>query len=507
MVRVGLWGTFDLENYGDMLFPRVARLELERRIPQLELRTWSPIGYVGRNRFEDPGGKPSGPLGAFGEQRQEELAREIDVLIVGGGEIIHDRDGELAPYYGLPRDELERRQTHRFFVEGVGKHEVDVPTAWHAVGLPHDLDDELAERLRASLTRRAYVSVRDEPSLAGLRAAGIDLAVAVVPDPVYLLPRLLPVGELAGRVDRLRTTGALPPGDTLLVQGSRSLVPHVEAIARGVEAVCGSHGLTPVLVETGPIHGDGEFASALAGLLEHAVRLPATAGADDLTATIAWSSGFVGNSLHGNIVAAAYDRPGLMLDLAGQSQLRGAGELLGAAERVVGEARSIAPAYERVWDRGSIATEVDALAVRIDRHFDRLAELAASAGSQAEESSPPLPSTVEDERARYTRAARALGPRMAAQQAAFADRQRDLEAMIEGQADEALRAAARLNSANEQIDRFREEVEWLRGIIADRDAEIASIRRFLKSSPPWVARRLRDRLVRLVRWLRRGEAR
>ena len=30
--RVGLWGTFDVENFGDLLFPRIFELELRRRI-------------------------------------------------------------------------------------------------------------------------------------------------------------------------------------------------------------------------------------------------------------------------------------------------------------------------------------------------------------------------------------------------------------------------------------------------------------------------------------------
>jgi hypothetical protein len=498
MVRVGLWGTFDLENYGDMLSPRVARLELARRIPGLAWRTWSPIGYVGRNRFEDVASEPSEPLGTFGEIRLEELAREIDVLIIGGGDVAHGRDRELAPYYGLPPEELERRQTHRFFVEGVGKNEVDVPTAWHAMRLRHDPDDASAERLRAALANRAYVSVLDERSLARLRSVGIDREIAIVPEPIYLLPRLLPVGALAERIGRLRETGALPPGDALLVQGSRSLLPHADAIAGQIEELCGLRSLTPVHVETGPIHGYGEVADALAVRLADAVRLPATADADDLTAAIAWSSGFVGDSLHGNIVAAAYDRPGLMLDPAGRSK-HGEAELLEALERVVGDAAMITSVYQRIWDRGSIVAEVDALWARLDAHFDRLAELAATAGAATVPPAAARSTRPEDERERYARAVGSLGPRMAAQQAAFADRQHDLETMIARQADEALRRDASLSTANEQIARLREEVGWLRGIIAERDAELAHLRPFVRYSPPWIARRLLERLRRRLR--------
>jgi hypothetical protein len=172
---------------------------------------------------------------------------------------------------------------------------------------------------------------------------------------------------------------------------------------------------------------------------------------------------------------------------------------LGAPERVVDDHAAIAWGYRRVWDRGSIAAEVDALRVRVDAHFDRLAELAAAAGSSAEAPPRAIASRLDDERERYARAARSLGPRMAAQQAAFADRQRDMETMIARQADDALRRDAALKAAGEQISRFREEVSWLHGIVAERDAELTRLRPLLKYSPPWIARRIVGRARRTFR--------
>ena len=490
MVRIGLWGTFDLENFGDMLFPRIARMELGRRVPRLELRTWSPIGYVGRNRFEG-GDEPAAPLGVFGEERLAELARELDVLVIGGGEIVHDRDWELAPHYGLEPQEMTRRQTHRFFVEGLGAREVDVPTAWHAVGIPHDPDGELAARLRGSLAHRAYVSVRDEGSRERLVTAGVDREVLVVPDSAFLIDRLLPLDALQDRVRRLREAGAYPPGEALVVQGSRSLVVNADAVAGQVARLCRDRDLVPVLVETGPIHGDGEFADAIAERLPDALRLPAEAGTEDLVAAIAWSTGFVGSSLHGNIVAAAYDRPSLMLNLAGQAKLQGAGRVLGAPERVVGDPAELADAFERVWAQGSIAARVDDLRRRVDEHFDRLGGLATSIEVDGGRPAPVVEgSTLDDERERYARATRALAARMAAQQAVFADRELDLRSWLDAATRESTEKDIRFtrlwrrlhegdrhyawhkdraDEAESLLARTQEEVAWLRGVLQERE--------------------------------------
>jgi polysaccharide pyruvyl transferase len=519
MVRVGLWGAFDLEHFGDALGARIARVELGRRIAGLELLTYAPIGYVGRNRYEDRA-HPAGPLGAWTEERLDELAGQIDVLVIGSGEL--RSDWELAPSYGMEPEELERRQVHWFFIEGLAKHEVDVPTAWNAVGIPGDPDRAMAARYRAAMAQRAYVSVRDEASRERLAMAGVDREVFVVPDPGFLIDRAFPREALEHRVGRLRETGAYPPGEALVVQGSEALVEHADVVAEQVLRLCRDRNLTPVLVETGPIHGDDAFADALGSRLETSYRFPADAGADDLTAAIAWSTGFVGSSLHGNVAAAAYDRPGLLLNLAGGTKLPGAGGVLALPERVVSDPAEVADAFERVWSRGSIAARVHDLCSAIDRHFDRLAKLAAGIDDH-DEAAPMMPgSTLDDERERYARATRALGRRMAAEQAAFADRERDLEEWIRDQATEIVEKDIRFtklwrklheadrhynwhkqraDQASVLTDNMQEEIDWLRGLLEQREATIERQRSEIEQLRHGVFGRANALIVRVRRRL------
>ena len=60
---VGLWGTFDLENYGDLLFPRIAERELLRRLPEAQVLRYGPFGHL-HPVWLDPG-PPSEPLGPW----------------------------------------------------------------------------------------------------------------------------------------------------------------------------------------------------------------------------------------------------------------------------------------------------------------------------------------------------------------------------------------------------------------------------------------------------------
>jgi polysaccharide pyruvyl transferase WcaK-like protein len=522
MVRVGLWGAFDLEHFGDALGARIVRMELGRRVVGLEVLTYAPIGYVGRNRFEDRS-NPAAPLGTWTEERLDELAREMDVLVIGSGGLTDA--AVLAAGYGMAARELERRQVDRFFIEGLAKHEVDVPTAWNAVGIVEDPDRATAARYRAAMAQRAYVSVRDEASRDRLAMAGVDREVFVAPDPGLLVDRAFPREGLERTIARLRGWNAYPEGDALIVQGSGALVEHADTIADQVSGLCRDRDLTPVLVETGPIHGDATFADALATRLERLHRLPSEAGVEEVVAAIAWSAGFVGSSLRGNVTAAAYDRPAVLLNLPGGRKLTGAGGVLGLPERVVGDPAEIADAFDRVWSRGSIAARVEDLRGAIDRHFDRIAQLAVGVDGH-DGSAPVMPgSTVDDERERYARAARALRRRTAAQQAAFVERQRDLEEWLLEQAtqivDKDIRFTKlwrklheadrhynwhkrRADQASVVTDKMQEEIDWLRALLEDRDATIERQKRDIGKLSHGVFGRLNWLLIRARRKLFSG---
>jgi polysaccharide pyruvyl transferase WcaK-like protein len=463
-VRVGLWGTFDLENVGDMLYPRIVRRELERRVPRIELVPFSPIGYVGYNRFEDPSEEPAAPLGRWSPERLEELAGGIGVLAIGGGEILHDRDEELAPHYGLPLADLRALQTHRFFAEGLVDH--GVPTAWLSIGVPFDPGPTLGERLRAAMARAASVTVRDEASRKRLMAAGVGGPIDVAPDLGFLASRLLPQDAIDRRLADLRARGAYPADrGALLIQGSVSLLPHAEAIATQVAELLEARDVAPLLVETGPIHGDGRFAERMAELLPgEPRRLPSDAGSDDLLAAIASSHGFVGSSLHGAVIAASFGRPWLMLNLAGQAKLPGVAATVDADDRVVDDPSAIAAAFARAVEDTGAADRIAQAARSLDEQLDRLAELATSTAVRAcppavPRVTAPHPGTPDADRDRM------------ALQVLLSD-ERDRRLAYEAEVAEVVGRTAQVEAWNLELDAGNRERDAL---LAERDRELAAL--------------------------------
>ena len=441
--RIGVWGTFDLENYGDMLFPWIARVELGRRLPGASIRAFSPFGPGLPNRFAT--GEAVEPLGPWDPTRLLRLAEELDLVVIGGGEIAHDGDRELAPHYGLEPDEADRRAFSRYFLEGLGTElERETPVVWHSIGVPRDLDGGRGEALAEILEARPYLSVRDEASLERLRAIGVTREIAVVPDPCLLLPRVLPPDALETRRRRLRKEGVLPEGPYLAVQGNARSVPLAAGVAQAVRQLLDDLEAEAVLVETGPIHGDARFAEALERLLPGSTRR-AAAGTADLAATIAGAEGFVGTSLHGSVTAFAYGRPRVILGWGGETKLRGLAELLSAPDTWVDEPDDIPTAFGKA-AAGSGEEVLRGIVERVDRHFDRIAEVARGVPDR-----PPAGGELERLRAAHESRGRQL----------VNLRWRTADAYA-GARDEARRRRAESEAAREEADRLRDENERLR---------------------------------------------
>jgi polysaccharide pyruvyl transferase WcaK-like protein len=110
-------------------------------------------------------------------------------------------------------------------------------------------------------------------------------------------------------------------------------------------------------------------------------RLPVGATVEDLAAVIAAGGVFVGSSLHGAITALAYGRPFVLLNLYGEAKLNGFGDLTGLTGRVVHRADEIPAAIDRAVADPAPTGLLNSLQQRLDRHFDRLAALAAAPGA------------------------------------------------------------------------------------------------------------------------------
>lgn len=276
IMRIGMVGTFDVSNFGDLLFPLVAHEELSRRLGAIEIR---PYSYNARSAASWP----------FEVRALERLPAEIgslDLLLIGGGDIIRF-DPLVALGYG-PRAPGIHHPTGFWLAPILLAHTARVPVAWNAPGVPAEVPPWAQLLVRASVAISNSVSVRDHASRERLTRVADDSRVTVVPDTGFNAAMLLPD----------------PPSssDYLVVQsrpGSAEWIPRVRELLHDERSQF-------IIVPVGPVTGD-------------LVRPPATlppgttfqhpTHPKEMLALIAGSRGVVGPSLHLTIAALSFGKP------------------------------------------------------------------------------------------------------------------------------------------------------------------------------------------------------
>lgn len=299
-MRLAHFGTFDVANYGDLLFPLVIERRLGGDVD--EILHVSPVGGAPPTADGRPSTDPaavahrSGPVGA--------------VVVGGGNLIVAGRSGQAA-YAGDPV------LAYPDLWLGAAALAVRrrVPLVVNGPGVPLPLDPVSAALARALWSGAARVAVRDVASARRLTRA-VGPAPDVVPDTALDVSELWSPGELAtARRALLEAAGHPAHARTLAVHVKGSwATADLAGVAAAVDAIAGAAGAVPVLVAIGPCHGDDRAARAVgAALGEPAIVLDRLDRLVDVAAVIAGSVAYVGSSLHGMVTARAFATPGLLV--------------------------------------------------------------------------------------------------------------------------------------------------------------------------------------------------
>ena len=178
MTRVAIVGTFDVENFGDLLFPIIAEHELRRRLGDVEV---VPYSYHDRRA-------PDWPYDVKSLQRFPGDLLDFDLVLVGGGELIRF-DKYIAPGYVPPSDEIHH-PTGYWLVPTLLAVVHGVPVGWNAMGVTYEVPGWAVPIVEHATGSADYISVRDERS-ADLVAAASSAEIHVVPDTAFTLGSLL----------------------------------------------------------------------------------------------------------------------------------------------------------------------------------------------------------------------------------------------------------------------------------------------------------------------------
>ncbi|QYZ70247.1 polysaccharide pyruvyl transferase family protein [Neotabrizicola shimadae] len=367
-LRALIAGTFDVDNYGDLLFPLVAA---HRLAPHgIEVVPVSPTDRpVAR--------LPDAPQ-PIGVAEMLSGTGPLDGILIGGGYIVHKIPAAtLAEYTGA--GVADWAYPGLWIGATLAGALRDVPVIWNAPGVPFPFGGAGRRALIGdALHAGSHLCVRDPGSAEFLEPA-YGSPVPVVPDTVLGLARLWTVDELSAlHADLLKLAG--------LPAGTRTLALHVRPRSLGalgpaelagqIDRITADLGLVPLLVAIGPSFDDGALARDIAGRLTGPhICLDAPASLRQTAAAIAGSTGYVGASMHGYVTAAAYDVPGVMVARPAHRKYSG---LVGQLGRPADLVRDWAEAFEPLArNLAAPAGPVIPAAVHqaLDRHWQTVARI------------------------------------------------------------------------------------------------------------------------------------
>lgn len=304
MKEIGIVGTFDVANYGDLLFPLLAQKRLEM-LP-VRISAVSPAGG-------DPIWSDCMP-----SRRLNDLAA-FDGLLIGGGNIIRMSAATLDQY-----------QVDATSIAGYPLLWASTPNAaasgqavcWNAPGVPEPFPEFQLPLTRAALEAAAYLSVRDEESRGLLLSAWPKADIKVVPDTAWDIGMLWRPDELDDAYRRLIEGRA---EQTIAVHlNERYLGMPDDAVASCMDAISEETGRKIVLLALGPCHDDDKLACRIAKRMQSKpIVIDKPSSLRTVAACISRSSAYLGSSMHGFITAVAFGVPAI--NVASQKVLKFAG--------------------------------------------------------------------------------------------------------------------------------------------------------------------------------------
>ncbi|MEX2536000.1 MAG: polysaccharide pyruvyl transferase family protein [Trueperaceae bacterium] len=345
-MRVAHFGTFDVDNYGDLLFPHL----VQWRLPNVKVVHVSPTGR--QPHFSDALESIT-----LAEARDE----RFDAVIVGGGNIVHARKTELPDYRHIARTAY----ASLWLGAGCLASEQKIPLVFNGPGFSPARAGWLeAALIRLVSNRSTYASFRDQETAALASSNGFGSFAEVVPDTAFDLARMWPTNS-----DRVRTRPT-----TVSAHVNDRYIADLRETASTLDSVSEKLDAQVRLLAIGPCHGDIETAQKVSQHMHSGPIVDQITSLKDMANAIANSQLYIGSSMHGFITALAYETPALMV--LKKYPMR---KFIGLLETAELPASSIAESWRAVHLRGSLGETLSTqsrtrIESGLERHWMRLKE-------------------------------------------------------------------------------------------------------------------------------------
>lgn len=369
-LRIALFGTFDVDNYGDCLFPLIVKHGLEKRLGNIELYPFSPTGRMPRIANYSK-------VYAFNELG--EIFREPPAAFIIGGGALLTTEHALSIYPQI-RNVLYPYSLKCWLLPTMIANSWNCPTLLNAVGF--GLFDEAFNDLAARYLSKVTLCLVRDPFTAD-RLSRLNVDSEIVPDSALLLPDLLTAPEWKSCYQQLARQFGIP-GEFIVAQISLHLGAFIAQFSNAVADVAVRTGLPVVLVPICHHHSDIASLKIMQRILRR--RHVETYFVDEVLTTLhtssilAMSELYIGTSLHGALASIAFGKRAISFSSSKMTKQRGVLSMLGLENCHCWHTKDIpARAMQLIQQPENLYRDkAEVAAGRVNDYFDRMGNIIQS---------------------------------------------------------------------------------------------------------------------------------
>ena len=352
-------GAFDIENFGDLLFPDVLRHYLGEYIDN--------IYYFAPNKCI----MPNTDIQVNSIKEIDEFCRfhEVDGIVVGGGDLAHlKKVPMLIPQ--VSDDWITYEPLNLWITSSMVSKKYNIPLVWNAPGCPIPFSKEESKIVSILMKNVDYITVRDDEAKNVLSSAVDPSEIKVVPDTVFSISKVMPINTL----NKLFFDTEIPiqKKKYIFFQGNSAIsINDRELIAHYLYKLHLKTGMNVLLQPIGFSLGDLEVINEIASFYpDEFIVSSKHLNQFHILSLIANASYYIGTSLHGFIVANSYSVPSLAFNINKYNKTIGFAKLIRLENNVCYSTDEL---FEKVEDITLIQNQQKQyLQERIDEHFSTI---------------------------------------------------------------------------------------------------------------------------------------
>lgn len=355
---IAQFGAFDINSYGDSLFPTVLKKGLGDRVSiVLFAPTKKTNGYNGNKVY------------AFSEFEDVYKDTPFDCVVIGGGELFHYQPITFKNSMG--QSQYEEGALWKIPLKYANKY--NIPVIMNAVGVPYSFTETQIEEMKDLFKKLVCLSVRDRYSYERLSGIISDDVLKLVPDTVWGINNIYSKNELLQkRAEIAKRLDCNLSAPYMVLQYGTTY--DLDTLIEQVEKYTVETNLNVIVIPVNYVHSDVDEVQRIADKrLPNVMCIQQLMQPEEIACVIANAKVFVGTSLHGSLTAMRYGVPSVAIDMYPTivSKIDGLYDFVDRSEYVISNNEKLADMLYHVAFTGEQYCGLDRRLTEIDADLDR----------------------------------------------------------------------------------------------------------------------------------------